>query len=664
VLERADVLKPREVAANVDRYLDSFEARGKWRVRAALLGLAVLPLFTLHPPFSMMSPRTRKRFVEKRFVAEVWQHRLPGFLRTPIQALIRAAQQLTFLGYYGDKRGAATAGYLRFSERPGYAAKMQRVDPNRPRVSSLGPRDVDGDEITADAVVVGSGAGGGILAYELAARGREVLILERGRHVDPSKFTEDEPHQLASLYAEGALTMSTDFRFQVGQGTCVGGSTVVNNAVCFEIPDRVLGRWNDPDGLDAGLDPQRLHASFDDVRTLLPIGRMPIDDNLNPGWRKVAVGVDRLGLDRPPYAFEVVKCNIVDCLGSGYCNLGCAYGKKMSMLDSVLPRAQREFGREAVRVLAECRAERIETTGGRATGVRCRLSDGRTVRVRADTVVVAAGAIASSLLLQRSGVGGGQVGKHLGFNIASPLTGDFEEELHSERGLQISHYLRPPEGDGFVLETWFNPAGSQSLFMPGWFDQHRANMRRYPHMTCLGSVVGSARNGRVKRGLFGGITLDYTPTPTDFATLLDGLALAGRIMLAAGARRVMPSSFRFHEFTEPEQLDALPTLLRDNSDLSVNSVHPQGGNALSRDRSKGVVDEHFRVHGFENLFVCDASVFPSPITVNPQWTVMALARYAADDVAGRRAPARGSAARGRDGQDGPETVQTGVPGSG
>jgi choline dehydrogenase-like flavoprotein len=658
----SDALTPREVAGNVDRYLARFEAQGKWRIRAALFALAVWPLLTLHPPFSMMAPGARKRFVEKRFLVNVWERRVP-VLRTFVQAMIRAAQQLAFLGFYGDERGAATVGYERFSKRPGYDDAMSHVDPARRRVECLGPRDVFGEALTADVVVVGSGAAGAVLAHELALRGREVLVLERGRHVDPSEFTEDEPTQLSQLYRDGALTMSKDFRFQVAQGDCVGGSTVVNNAVCFDIPDPVLARWNDPDGLDAGLDVAHLRRCFGDLRTFLPISTMAVNSTLNPGWRAVARGVQEVGLDRAPYKFDVVDCNIADCLGCGYCNIGCAYGKKLSMLDTVLPRAQAEFGTETVRVLAECQAERIETSDRSATAVACRLSDGRRVQVRARTVVVAAGAIASSLLLARSRVGGAQVGCHLGFNIASPLTGDFEDELHSERGLQISHYLRPPAGDGFVLETWFNPAGAQALFMPGWFDVHRANMLRYPYMTCLGAVVGSARNATVRRSLLGGVNLDYTPTPADFAALLDGLALAGRIMLAAGARRVMPASFRFHEFTESAQLDALPSLLRDNSDLSVNSVHPQGGNALSRDRLKGVVDERFRVHGMENLFVCDASVFPSPITVNPQMTVMALARYAADDIAGRpRSPTPGTSVAAP--QDGATTVHPGVPGSG
>jgi hypothetical protein len=247
------------------------------------------------------------------------------------------------------------------------------------------------------------------------------------------------------------------------------------------------------------------------------------------------------------------------------------------------------------------------------------------------------------VLLTRSGIGGSRVGSKLGFNIGSPMTGDFDEVIHSERGLQISHCLIPPPDAGFALETWFNPAGTQSLFMPGWFDKHLENMQRYPHMACLGSVVGSKRNATVSPALFGrGVNLNYTPDRDDFSLLLQGLQTGGRIMLAAGARRVMPASFRYLEFESPEALDELPHLIKDNSDLTVSTSHPQGGNALSADPNGGVVDPSFHVHGYDNLFVCDASVFPSPITVNPQLTVMALARYAAGciDSGPRRAPER------------------------
>ncbi|MCW3065274.1 MAG: family oxidoreductase [Solirubrobacterales bacterium] len=286
-----------------------------------------------------------------------------------------------------------------------------------------------------------------------------------------------------------------------------------------------------------------------------------------------------------------------------------------------------------MRFVAECQAEAIDSEGRRASGVRCRLSDGRRVTVRARTVIVAAGAIASSVLLQRSGIARGRAGRGLAFNMATPLTADFPDELHSERGLQISHYLEPPAEAGYALETWFNPIVTQALFMPGWFEQHRRNMRRYAHMTCVGSVVGTKSGGSVRPALLGGgVTLDYTPDPDDVARVVAGLKLAGRIMLEAGALRVMPSSHRYLEFRAPGDLDALDQLLADDSDLLLNSAHPQGGNAISVDRDRGVVDPDLRVHDFENLYVCDASVFPSSITVNPQLTVMALADYASSRI--------------------------------
>ena len=102
----------------------------------------------------------------------------------------------------------------------------------------------------------------------------------------------------------------------------------------------------------------------------------------------------------------------------------------------------------------------------------------------------------------------------------------------------------------------------------------------------------------------------------------------------------MPPSFRYMEARCEQELDRFDEL-RDNSDLSINTAHPQGGNCMSRDPRKGVVDPNFAVHGVENLYVCDASVFPAPITVNPQLTVMALARYAARRVAAPPKPPAG-----------------------
>ena len=631
-----EVLTPQQVAANVDEYLHSLRARQKWKSTLALSALTAYPLLRLRAPYPLMSPQSRLEFLERCFIADVAERRLPGFLRRPLQSMFSAAQKLTFIGYYADPRTAASTGYVPYSRRPRYAEDMKRVVRNRPSLDVRTPAEIDAETVNADVAIVGSGAAGALLAHRLAKRGREVLVLESGGHFDPSTFTEDERSQFSNLFSDGGMQMSRDARFQVLQGRCVGGTTVVNNAVCFDLPPHVLDRWNDPDGLDAGLDPGRLARAFDSVRDFLNVSRdwgvNAPNGAISAGARKFCEGVERLGLDRPG-GYDVVEANIADCLGCGYCNIGCAFGKKLSALDLTLPEAQREFGTDAVRIFSECEVERVLTTNGSAAGLRCRLSDGRELRVNAKTTVVAAGALASSLILSRSGLGGDLAGRNLCFNLGVPMTAEFEEKLDSYDGLQISHYLRPAEDDGLVLETWFNPVGAQALMMPGWFSDHFRNMRRYDHLASAGSVVGSRRNATVKPGFRGrGMKLDYEPHPDDLRRVVGGLKLAGRIFLAAGATRVTPLTFKHLPSSTGEELDRLDAQVRDNTDIELHTSHPQGGNAMSRDPAKGVVDERFRVHGMESLYVCDASVFPSAITVNPQLTVMALADYAAAGI--------------------------------
>ena len=170
--------------------------------------------------------------------------------------------------------------------------------------------------------------------------------------------------------------------------------------------------------------------------------------------------------------------------------------------------------------------------------------------------------------------------------------------------------------------------------MPGWFSEHYENMRRYPHLACVGVVIGSQSNGSVKPGFRGrGMKLDYIPTDSDLRLMIRGNKIAGRILLAAGAKRVMPLTFRSLSYTAPEQLEELDEVVRDNTDIQLHTSHPMGGNPISADPEKGVVDERFAVRGAEGVYVCDASVFPTAATVNPQLTVMALADYAAPAIA-------------------------------
>lgn len=640
--EEKPAISPWDVAKNVDRYMGSFLGKTKWVSKLSLVGIEVYPLIFLKPPTAYMRPEDRKAFLERHFYQSVALRLAPGVVRMLVQAMIRMGKQLCYMGYYNDSRVHSSIHYKPFSQREDSQKRMDDLQyTNIQPLQVQGEKDVKTDVIDWEGVVIiGSGPGASVMAKGLAERNVPVLMIERGEHTDPSEFNEDEIDMVSRLYADGALQLAADFRFQVIQGSAVGGSSVVNNAVCFDTPDAVLDRWNDRNGIDAGLDLDRYRQCNQHVNDMIGVNRiddtpstMSREEYLNPGGQKFKEGIKNLGLSQSPNVVDSVAANIRNCVGCGYCNIGCKWGKKLSMLNNVLPAVQKAAGPDKFQIIAGCEVLKLKSKGGRITSLIGQFSNGRKIEVRGRSFVVAAGAISSSILLQRSGIAGGRAGKRLSFNLGSPITAVFKEEIHSYRGLQISHYLQLNPSRGYIFETWFNPPMFQSTIMPGWWDEHWTNMHRYHRMACTGVLVGTDSNAEVR---IGGLTrreVRYTPTKQDFDTLLDGLVLAGNIYFAAGAESVMPNTFRYLEYKTPEALGRIRDDVKDNSDITLGTGHPQGGNILSRDRRIGVVDEQLKVYGYDNLFIADASVFPTAVGVNPQITVMTFADYAVPFVA-------------------------------
>lgn len=630
-----------EVVKRVDSFLERFRARRRWIYQLTLTALQFAPLVELrwppriNPPLSELDTESRRRFLEDHFQRLPRQSHL-RFLKNLKQIMIRIAIQLTYAGFYGNPKSFDSIGYVPFTERERYR-DLEIDEPGEHPLEVERPEQVGGSKIEAEVCIVGSGAGGAILAYELAKRGRDVLILERGEYVEPREFTESEVEMTGRLYADGLMQQTEDWRFTILQGNCVGGSTTVNNAVCFPPPDHVLDTWNDPLGQDAGLDRDELAASIAAVESFLTVAPQAPGVQLNPSGVKFVEGAAAL-LTPDQLEVGVVNANIKGCYGSGYCNIGCRWGKKLSMLETALPRAQAE-GAGRVRILAECEVERIFAINDRpkrVTELLGRLPDGRELRIKADRYVLSAGAVASSYLLLRSGIARElPVGARFSANMGAPLTAEFEEKIDAYDGLQISHYGLPPTSEGFVYETWFNPPVAQALNMPGWFEEHSRTMLSYDHLMAIGVLVGTAPNGQVQRALTGGPGVSFRPQQEDLRKLAKGLKQLGEILFASSPKpvRLMANTWRGDEFRSVEDLDRLDAICEDPDYISLGTGHPQGGNALSRDPKRGVVDADFRVHGFGNLHICDASVFPTSLTVNPQLTVMSLAHYAASRIA-------------------------------
>ena len=622
-----EAVPPADIARNVDDYFSNIRAKRRWVQRAGLVAMQLHPLLSLKAPFSELDEESRLDHLKTHFGSDVLAKRGPDQIRRFVQAIIRVANQLAYVGYYGDPRSFPTIGYERFEDRARYRVldaqgKIPRRGPHPLKVTK--GADVEETSVAAEVCIVGSGAAGAVLAYRLAEAGRSVVVLERGQYVEPREMNSDEVDMIGRLYGDGVFQQTEDFRFTVLQGSCVGGSTVVNNAVSIPTPAHVLDRWNGE--LGAGLDLGEYAAAEARIRTFLRI-REQDGVQLNPSAGRFVDGAVAHGDGR--LAVSVVNANIDGCLGCGYCNIGCRFGHKLSMLETALPWAQKRFGEDRVRIFSDCEVGKIEVRDNRARAVKAKLADGRTLTVTADKVVVAAGTIASSYLLMQSGIGKElPVGRHVSFNMGAPLTAEFDDDLDAFDGLQISHVAVPPPERGWVFETWWNPPVSQALNMPGWFETHYANMRRYRKLMAVGALVGTERNAWIGKAFTGGPAINYTPTGGDMRKLADGLTELGQILFAGGAKALMLNGWDYWRFTSPSALAELPSILRDPSLVTLGTGHPQGGNALG-----DVLDEDFRVRGYENVYVCDASVFPSSLTVNPQLTVMSLAEYAAPMIA-------------------------------
>jgi choline dehydrogenase-like flavoprotein len=668
--EKRERVPAEQIVLRVDSYLSSFHSGRLWLAKAAVFGLDAMPLALLQPPLQYQRPESRRNFLDWHFKRAIVEKRsLYGLLHRlrwnfpvdVIEAMMRFNMQLTYIGYYSQPSVQTEIGYTPFSQRP-LGKQAKRIPGPHPGLNVITPADLrrtGTDTLKADVVIIGSGAAGSILAEQLAAQGREVLIIERGPYIPPQDFSEDEVEQISRLYSDGALQISQSLRFTILQGSCVGGTTVVNNAVCFNTPDEVLAHWNDPAGTDAQIDVTAYRTAQEKIRAQLAIKSISDSSSthraqaiLNPGDAKIDQGVQAY-LQRTGKSWEygVVEANITDCLGCGYCNIGCQYGRKLSMLDAVLPQAQQQYG-ERFRILTEAEVKRIQHSGHQVTALEISLRDGRSVTIaQPKTVVLSAGAIASSWLLMRSSIGQGElpVGQYLSFNMGSPLHGCWNETLNSFAGLQIAHYLKPPTTAGFVYETWFNPPVAQALAMPGWLDTHFMNMEAYNRMAAVGVLVGTEPTAHLTRALFmpGAPDIVYKPTTQDLSRLVEALCVLGEILFEAGAETVMASTRHYRSYgsgcgiytagQRDSFADDLRKLVQDERDILLGTGHPQGGNRISGQRGHngktgGVVNPDFKVYGFDNLYVCDASVFPSATTVNPQLSVMTMAQYAASRI--------------------------------
>lgn len=479
-------------------------------------------------------------------------------------------------------------------------------------------REIHGVEhIDCDVVVVGSGGGGAPAAYELASAGKDVVVLEAGPHVKSEEFTQRELDTIERIYVDKGAQGPADGSIGILQGECVGGSTVVNGEVCFRTPEFVLEEWRRHGAV--GMSASDMAPVFEHVEKMINVtpnaGRF-----LEPG-SVPAKGMRALGLEAKP-----ISRNVKDCKGCSYCFFGCAYGCKQSMDQSYLPQAMSK----GARVISDARVERIRFDARTATGVNARTPTGR-IEVRSKAVVLACGAIATPLLLIDNGLGTPHTGANLAVHPVVFVTGWTDEEHAVEQSTMLAVYNDKYLEQDALLEAGIGSEAFHAASAPGFGRRHREMARDIRKMWGGGAVIRDAHGpGRVKRNRKGDKVIEYALDARSRRAARVGMKAFAEILFAAGARCVSLPTIEPFVLESADELGRIDDMKLGPTDLTLVSYHPQGTARMGT-----VTDQDGMVRGARGLYVMDTSVFPTPVGVNPQVSVMAVSTVLARRLAAR-----------------------------
>ncbi len=501
----------------------------------------------------------------------------------------------------------------------------------------------------ADICVVGSGAAGAILATKLAESGKSVALLEKGGYYDGESMNQREADMMPLLWKNAGANFTSNLRIAVAQGCCLGGSTVINDAVCFPIPKIVIDQWNQ---MGVSITKEEWDKANDEVSKRIHVTEVT-EEELNTNAKKLREACDIYKIDDKPINHSKNHRNcgqsfsnpdLHSCVKCGFCHIGCHYDTKQSMLVTYIHDA---LINEKVNysVYCNCQAEKITyDNNGIATGIDGIFIDDSgnekyKIRVNAKVIIVSAGSIASSNLLQKSNIGGPNVGKGVALHPAPFVIGHFKENIYGNRGIPMSytcHQFGVTNGvknGGFLIESIFLPIFQMAIAIPTFAADHRRMMMEFDRYTMAGVMTRDEPTGKVSITYNGNPKLEYNLSTQTIDSMARGMSIVAKMWFDVGATSVITSHVDIPEIKTRADIPNIKYAVRNNPNgLLVGSAHPQGGNRMGDNKEECIVDSNCKVYGFDNLYVCDASVFPTAIGVNPQLTVMALATISANKI--------------------------------
>ena len=500
-----------------------------------------------------------------------------------------------------------------------------------------------------DVVIIGSGAGGAVMAAHLAEAGLRVIVLEEGPYYRADEYKDFTPSQtVGRVFREAGLLTA----FPVGQtpiialtvGRAVGGSSVLTGGVCFRIPGEVHHRWVTELGLDE-LSERALEPAYEDVERRMSVREVPAAMR-SESTNRFVEGAARLGIGMEP----VRRNTGDDCEGNGRCNFACPASAKRSVDVSYLPSALAH----GARVVSDALVGRVLVENGRAAGVEGRILGGEAgapshrFTVRAPVVVSACGTIHTPLLLQASGLRdrAGVLGRNITLHPAVRIAARFDEKVNGWDGAMQAVYSDHYAEDGIKLMGVYTAVNILAAGFPGVGPALRKRVRQMPSCGVFGAMIHDEGGGAVRPGPGREPILSYEMAPRDLDRLRRSVTILSELALAAGAREVFTSIFGFPPITSMDEARKMERERYDAKRIECMAFHPLGSARASNDPRRGVVDQSGESFELPGLFVADGSILPTSIGVNSQVPIMSMATRIAWRLAERfpKLSARASAA--------------------